>query len=179
MAREPDPEIVERASRVRWVLLDVDGVLTDGRLFMGSNDFEGRSFHVRDGHAVRIGQLAGLRFGIVSGRESEVVTRRATELSIQEVHQGIHDKLSCVDEIATRHDLSHDVIAYIGDDLVDVPVMRRVGLAAAPSDAAAEAREAAHYVTEVGGGRGAVREVVDLVLRATGKFEQVTERFFK
>ena len=124
-------------------------------------------------------QRGGLLFGIISGRESKVVADRASELYITEIHQGIFDKLGCMDEILTRLKLSRDAVCFIGDDMVDVPVMRRVGLAAAPCDAAPEAREAAHYVTQIGGGRGAVREVVDLVLRATGKWTSITERYYR
>ena len=173
------PEVVERAAQVRRVLLDVDGVRTDGRLYMGSNGYDGRCFHVRDGQGIRTGQRGGLLFGIVSGRESNVVTERASELYITEVHQGVYDKLACLEEILQRLQLPEKAICFMGDDLVDVPVMRRVGLAAAPADASAEAREAAHYVATRGGGRGAVREVVDLVLRAAGKWDQVTERYTK
>jgi 3-deoxy-D-manno-octulosonate 8-phosphate phosphatase (KDO 8-P phosphatase) len=173
------PEVRERASRVRMVLLDVDGVLTDGRLHMGSDGTEGRTFHVRDGHGIRMGQRGGLLFGILSGRESRVVSNRAAELYITEVHQGVFDKLQRLNEILERLLLPIDGVCFVGDDLVDVPVMRRVGLAAAPCDAMPEARQAAHYVTACAGGRGAVREVVDLVLRASGRWDQATERFFK
>ena len=148
------PELLDRASRIRAVLLDVDGVLTDGRIHAGADGDEGRSFHARDGLGVRLGQAAGLAFGIISGRSTRAVAARAAELDIHEIHQGVTDKIACLDGILQRLDLPPDRVCFVGDDLVDIPVMRRVGLAAAPSDAALEAREAAHVVTEAGGGRG-------------------------
>jgi 3-deoxy-D-manno-octulosonate 8-phosphate phosphatase (KDO 8-P phosphatase) len=177
--REVSSELAERAGRVRLVLMDADGVLTDGRIYMGSNGYDGRSFHTRDGQGIRLGQRGGLLFGIVSGREAKVVSERAEELYITEVHQGVYDKSGRVDEILQRLKLTDEVVCFIGDDLTDVPVMRRVGLAAAPADAAPEVREIAHFVTECPGGRGAVREVVDLLLHAADKWKQVTERYYK
>jgi 3-deoxy-D-manno-octulosonate 8-phosphate phosphatase (KDO 8-P phosphatase) len=178
-SRGPSPEVLGRAGRIRMLLLDSDGVLTDGLLHMGPDGFDARSFHVRDGHGIRMGQQAGLTFGIVSGRTCRAVADRASELSIEELHQGVRDKLACVDDIVRRHELTREAVCFVGDDLVDVPVMRRVGLAAAPLDATAEARDVAHYVTKSGGGHGAVREVVDLVLRASGKWNRATDRFLK
>lgn len=174
-----DPELLERAGRIRLVLLDADGVLTDGSIFVGAGGTDLRAFHVRDGLAVRLGQRGGLVFGIVSGRRSEAVAARAGELDIREVHQGILDKSACVDGILERLGFPAEATCYVGDDLVDLPVMRRVGLAVAPKDAAPEARETADWVTSVGGGRGAVREVVDLLLRASGKWQQATRRFME
>lgn len=170
---------MRRAGGVRLVLLDVDGVLTDGCIHVGSNREDGRCFHSRDGLGVRLGQAAGLTFGIISGRSSRAVTHRAAELDIDEVHQGIRDKVACLEGIQERLGLSHESICFVGDDIVDVQVMRRVGFAAAPSDAARLAREAADLVTVAPGGRGAVREVVDLLLRASGKWEQVTNQFLE
>ena len=176
---EPSAEVLERASRIRLVLLDVDGVLTDGRILLSSDGVEGRSFHARDGHGIRMGQRGGLLFGILSGRESRVVKDRAEELYINEVHQGVFDKGIRYEEIAERLQLKDDAVCYVGDDVVDVPILRRVGLAVAPCDATPEAIEAAHFVTHRRGGEGAVREVVDLLLRASGKWKSVTERYLK
>jgi 3-deoxy-D-manno-octulosonate 8-phosphate phosphatase (KDO 8-P phosphatase) len=175
----PAADLEQSAARVRLVLLDVDGVLTDGRIHAGPDGDDGRSFHARDGLGVRLGQRGGLTFGIVSGRRSVAVTNRASELDIHEIHQGVMDKIACVDSILERLDVVRDAVCFIGDDLVDIPVMRRVGLAAAPSDAAPEAREAADFVTRSAGGRGAVREVVDLVLKASGKWQEVTKSFLE
>ncbi len=179
MLQDLSADVKERASKVKLVMLDVDGVLTDGRLYMGSNEYEGRSFYVRDGLGIRLGQRGGLLFGIISGRESRVVAERAEELYITEVHQGISDKGSCIEQILERTKLPAEATCFMGDDLIDVPAMRRVGLAAAPRDAAPEAIEAAHVVTRCDGGRGAVREVVDLVLKATGKWDQLMSRYLK
>lgn len=172
-------QVLQRAREVELVLLDVDGVLTDGRILMDSSGGELRAFHARDGLGVRLGQRGGLLFGIVSGRESRIVRDRAEELYITEVHQRVFDKAEKVAEIQERLGVPASRVCYFGDDLVDVPVMRRVGFAAAPSDASPEAIAAAHFVTSCGGGQGCVRELVDLLLRARGKWETVTERFLR
>jgi 3-deoxy-D-manno-octulosonate 8-phosphate phosphatase (KDO 8-P phosphatase) len=172
-------DVRHRASQVRVILLDVDGVLTDGRIIMGSDGKEARAFFVRDGMGIRVGQMSGLTFGLVSGRESPVVTARAAELGITELHQGIRHKAECFREILARNDLTPETVCYMGDDVIDVPALRLAGLSVAPADAAPEAREAAHYVTERRGGRGAVRELVDLVLRAQGLWDGVIERCFR
>lgn len=176
---EMAPEILARAEKIRFVLLDVDGVLTDGRLFLFSDGNEGRAFHARDGHGVRMGQRAGLLFGLLSGRESRVVADRAAELYIAEVHQGVLDKGARYREILLRLGLGDEEVCYVGDDVVDVPVLREVGLAVAPRDAVPEALEAAHWISTRKGGDGVVREVVDLVLHARGKWSAVTERYLK
>lgn len=176
---EPGGEILDRAAKVRFVLLDVDGVLTDGRLLVFSDGTEGRAFHARDGHGIRMGQRAGLHFGLLSGRESRVVADRASELYITEVHQGVLDKGARYREICTRLGLPDEAVCYVGDDVVDVPVLRRVGLAVAPADAVPEALEAAHWVAGRRGGDGVVREVVDLLLHAGGKWGAVADRYLK
>jgi 3-deoxy-D-manno-octulosonate 8-phosphate phosphatase (KDO 8-P phosphatase) len=173
------PEILERALKVRLVLMDVDGVLTDGKVHMFSDGAEGRSFNVRDGHGIRMGQRGGLMFGIISGRESSVVSDRAEELYITEVHQGVFDKVERYEEILQRFQLEDEAVCYIGDDLVDVPLMSRVGLAVAPADGEEEVIRVAHWVTRRRGGDGAVREVVNMLLRVSDKWGTVTERYFK
>ncbi len=175
--KRPSAEIVRRASRIRLLLLDSDGVLTDGRITMTSAGEEIRSFDVRDGHGIRMGQQAGLLFGVISGRDSRVLAERAAELQIDEVHQGVWDKLGCVREILGRRKLGRQAACFVGDDLIDVPAMRHCGLAVAPADALPEVRRASHYVTQQPGGRGAVREVIDLLLRASGSWDQVTARY--
>jgi 3-deoxy-D-manno-octulosonate 8-phosphate phosphatase (KDO 8-P phosphatase) len=176
---EPTAEVVERASRIDLILLDVDGVLTDGRLYMDGSGNEMKSFHTRDGLGIRIGQRGGLLFGIVTGRESKVVRDRAEELYITEIHQRVRDKGATVAEILARVGVPGERACFVGDDLVDVPAMRRCGLAVAPADASSEAIAAAHHVTARRGGDGCVRETIDLVLRARGKWESATERFFR
>lgn len=170
----PIPQaLLERARLIRLVLLDVDGVLTDGRLYLSSDGVETKAFHVRDGLGVRLGRKAGLVFGIVSGRESLVVVARARELGIDEVHQGVADKGARLEEIAERLGVPREAVCFVGDDVVDVPALRRAGLAVAPSGSDPEAAAAAHWITERHGGDGAVREVVDLILHAQGTWERV------
>lgn len=170
-------DISARASKVKLVLLDSDGVLTDGRIIMSSDGQDVRAFDVRDGHGIRMGQQAGLLFGVISGRESRALAERAAELQFDEVHQRVLDKLGRAKEILDRRGLAFESTCFMGDDLIDLRVMRRCGFAVAPADAVPEVREAAHYVTAREGGRGAVREVIDLVLRANGKWDDVTARY--
>ena len=129
---EPNEDVFDRARKVNLVLMDVDGVLTDGRILMYSDGTEGRAFSARDGHGVRMGQRGGLLFGIVSGRDCKVVSDRAEELYITEVHQGIFEKLERYSEILERFQLPDEAVCYIGDDIVDVPVLRQVGSAPSP-----------------------------------------------
>lgn len=177
--REVPAEILERARKVRLVLLDADGVLTDGRLLQFSDGTEGRAFHVRDGYGIKMGQRLGLRFGIVSGRASRVVEARARELGIQEVHVGVLEKIATYEAICGRLGLGDNAVCYVGDDLVDVPILRRVGLGVAPADASEEALLAARWVTERRGGEGSVREIVTLLLKAQGTWEGISGSYFK
>jgi 3-deoxy-D-manno-octulosonate 8-phosphate phosphatase (KDO 8-P phosphatase) len=176
--KEPSADVVDRARGVRLVLLDSDGVLTDGRIIVTSDGTEARCFDVRDGFGIRTGRAAGLSFGVISGRESPALTSRAKELEFEEVHQRVHDKLALVREILARRGLEPQAVCFVGDDLIDVPAMRYCGLAVAPADAIEEVRAVAHHVTEREGGRGAVREVIDMLLRASGSWDKVTERYF-
>ena len=170
-------KVMDRASKISLVLMDSDGVLTDGRILMYSDGSEGRGFSARDGHGIRMGQRGGLMFGIVSGRESPVVADRAEELYITEVHQGIFDKLECYKEILERFELPPEAVCYIGDDLNDVPLIRRVGLGVAVADACAEAQEAATYVTQTPGGRGAVRELVEQLLKSKKRWDDLVKKY--
>lgn len=167
----------ERAARVRLIVLDADGVLTDGRIIMSSDGTETRAFDVTDGFGIRLGQRAGLLFGVISGRRSEVLERRAAELRIDEVYQGVLDKATCLREILSRRGLAPAQACFVGDDLIDLPPMRLVGFAAAPADAQAAVRDAAHFVAGSAGGRGAVREIVELVLRASDRWEAALQDF--
>jgi 3-deoxy-D-manno-octulosonate 8-phosphate phosphatase (KDO 8-P phosphatase) len=173
------PDVLRRAQRVRLILLDVDGVLTDGSIHLLSDGRDGRSFHVRDGLGIKLGQRGGLSFGILSGRRSEAVALRAQELGIAEVHQGVTDKHLRLAEITRRAGVPSEAVCFVGDDVVDLPVFRRVGLAVAPADAGPEALRAAHWVTPSKGGRGAVRETVDLVLKAGGSWDRVLSSYLE
>ncbi|HXV75504.1 MAG TPA: HAD hydrolase family protein [Candidatus Polarisedimenticolaceae bacterium] len=174
----PTSEVVDRARKIRLVLFDSDGTLTDGRIIMTSGGEEARAFDVRDGHGVRMGQQAGLVFGVISGRESTVLQRRAEELEFEEIHQRVLDKEQRLKEILERRGLDASAVCFMGDDLIDLPVMRRCGLAVAPADAVAEVLDCAHHVTRRPGGRGAARELIDLLLRVSGSWERVTARYF-
>lgn len=169
-----DAENAARARRVRLVVLDADGVLTDGSIHVASDGSEARAFHSRDGLGIRLGQRAGLRFAILSGRRSRVVDARAEELDFVDVRQGVEDKGTVLGEIAARQEIPLEAVCYMGDDVVDLPALRRAGFSAAPADADSEVREAVHLVTAAAGGRGAVREAVDFLLRAQGRYEEVT-----
>ncbi|MCC7384820.1 MAG: HAD hydrolase family protein [Deltaproteobacteria bacterium] len=157
-----------RAKRVRALILDVDGVLTDGRVIYLSNGAEAKNFHVRDGLGVQLLLAARIRVGIISGRESEIVERRAKELGIDPVLQGVDDKVAGFEKVLTALDLPEADVAYIGDDLPDLPIFKRAGLALAVADAVPEVRAAAHAVLRTGGGQGAVREACELLLKSRG-----------
>jgi 3-deoxy-D-manno-octulosonate 8-phosphate phosphatase (KDO 8-P phosphatase) len=171
--------VVERARKVRLVLMDADGVLTDGRIIVFADGNEARAFHARDGLAVRIGQAGGLEFGVVSGRRSQTVEARAKELDFVEIHQSVAAKGPCVSEIAKRRGLRPEELCFVGDDIVDVPAFRRCGLAVAPADADPEVFAHAHHVGVSPGGGGIVREVVDLILRARGSWDAATAAYME
>jgi 3-deoxy-D-manno-octulosonate 8-phosphate phosphatase (KDO 8-P phosphatase) len=166
-----------RARRIKLLLMDCDGVLTDGRLWLMADGDEQKTFHARDGQGISLCHHAGLKTGIITGRTSSAVDRRAQDLKISYVRQEAKDKIKALDEILAEAGVSANECAYIGDDVADIPVMQRVGFAAAVADAVPETKQAAHYVTELKGGHGAVREVCDLILKAQGKWDEVMERF--
>jgi 3-deoxy-D-manno-octulosonate 8-phosphate phosphatase (KDO 8-P phosphatase) len=168
----------ERMGRVELLLLDVDGVLTDGRILIDDKGVETKAFDVTDGHGLKLLQRAGVDVGFVTGRTSRVVEHRARELGVTEIHQGVKDKISAVRHILDRRGVDFDRVGYVGDDVVDLPVLRRVGLAITVADAPAYVRERVHWVTPKPGGRGAVREVCDAILHARGAWESVTRRYF-
>jgi 3-deoxy-D-manno-octulosonate 8-phosphate phosphatase (KDO 8-P phosphatase) len=163
--------------RVELILSDVDGVMTDGGIWYDNQGVELKSFHIRDGLGIKLWQRAGFRFGVLTARTSHIVKLRAGELDIDLVRQGFEDKLPAAMEILRELGLPPEHACYIGDDLTDLPVIRAVGLGAAVADAAAEVRAAAHYVTTSPGGRGAVRELVETILKAKGRWEDVIQRY--
>lgn len=170
-------EVERRASRVRLLLLDCDGVLTDGRITLVEGGDEVKSFHTRDGHGLVLLRRAGLATGIISGRASGAVERRARELGIAHVRQGVHDKVAVFEEVLTAAGVSEAEVCYVGDDMVDIPLMRRAGLAVAVADATAETCAAAHYMTRLPGGFGAVREVCELILKAQGRWDELMKPY--
>lgn len=165
-------------SKIRLLLLDVDGIMTDGRIHYDANGGEIKSFDVKDGHGLKLLQRAGIEVGIITGRNSSIVKRRADELGIGILYQGAKDKIIPYEEILRERGFKDDEIAYMGDDLVDLPILLRVGYSATVSDAVAEVKERVHYVTSRRGGRGAVREVCELLLKQTGGWAAVTDRYY-
>jgi 3-deoxy-D-manno-octulosonate 8-phosphate phosphatase (KDO 8-P phosphatase) len=170
-------EVERRARHIKLLLMDCDGVLTDGRLDLLENGDEQKTFHARDGQGISLLQRAGLKTGIISGRTSSAVERRAQDLGMTYVRQSATDKLKALDEILALAQLSLHECAFIGDDLADIPVMQRVELAVAVADAVAETKRVAHFVTEQRGGRGAIREVTDFILKAQGRWDELMKRF--
>ncbi|MBT0654713.1 KdsC family phosphatase [Geomobilimonas luticola] len=168
----------ERLKKIKLLLLDIDGVMTDGRIIFDSNGVESKFFNVKDGHGIKMLQRAGIEVGIISGRESIVVTNRAVELGIDRVFQKSLDKLTPYLRILDDTGLADEQVAFMGDDIIDIPVMRRVGFAAAPADAVEDVFPYAHFVARNRGGWGAVREICDLILKQQGAWESVTARYF-
>jgi 3-deoxy-D-manno-octulosonate 8-phosphate phosphatase (KDO 8-P phosphatase) len=171
--------LTERLKKIRLLILDVDGVMTDGRIIFDSNGVESKFFNVKDGHGIKLVQRSGIEVAIISGRESRVVANRAAELGIDRVYQKSLDKLTPYGEILRLTGLEDAMVAFVGDDVIDIPVLRRVGFAAAPADAVAEVLPYAHFVTRNRGGWGAVREVCDLILKEQGSWDSVMERYFR
>jgi 3-deoxy-D-manno-octulosonate 8-phosphate phosphatase (KDO 8-P phosphatase) len=165
------------ADRIRAVLLDIDGVLTDGRIGYGAEAAEVKFFDVRDGLGIKLLQAAGVRVGMLSGRASQANRHRAEELRLDVVIEGASDKIAGLEQALGQLGLAAAECCYVGDDLIDVPVMRRVGLAVAVADAAAEVRAVAHLVTSHAAGRGAVREVAEWLLKQNGRWQEVTRRY--
>ena len=170
-------DLDRRLAGVQLLLLDVDGVLTDGGVTWSNDGVEHKTFNIRDGLGLRLWQRAGCRAGIVTGRSSHVVQLRAGELGIGIVRQGVEDKLATVAAILAETGLSWEETAFIGDDLPDLPVISRCGAGIAVADACAEVRAAAALVTSLPGGRGAVREAIERLLKARGGWEAITARY--
>jgi 3-deoxy-D-manno-octulosonate 8-phosphate phosphatase (KDO 8-P phosphatase) len=166
-----DAALAARCRRLRLVVCDVDGVLTDGTVVLLPGGGEAKGFHVRDGMAIVLAHRAGLRIALLSSRSSEVVARRAAELGITLVRQGAADKTAALREMRGELDLQPHEVAYIGDDVNDLPLMGEAGLSAAPADAPLEVRAQAFMVTDAGGGRGCVREFLEAILRARGEWD--------
>ena len=193
-----------RAKKIKLLLLDVDGVMTDGRIWLlpapaGGNPelraqaaehadgggyaissdtmMEVKSFHAQDGTAMSLARLAGIKTGVITKRISETVALRARDLRLDHVHQGVADKVSALEKILAQEGLKPAQAAYMGDDIIDLPVMRRCGLAIAVPNARKEVKDAAHYVTRHGGGKGAVRDAVEFILRAQGKMEKAVRAY--
>ena len=159
------------------MLLDVDGVLTDGTVVMHGDGTESKSFHIRDGAAIVWAMKAGLAVGLLSARESTATLQRATQLGIRIVSQGVASKIAEYERIVSEAHLTDDAVAYMGDDLLDLPVLSRVGLAGVPRDGVEEARAVAHWVSTAAGGRGAVREFFEVILKAQDRWDAIIREF--
>jgi 3-deoxy-D-manno-octulosonate 8-phosphate phosphatase (KDO 8-P phosphatase) len=166
-------DLHERASRIRLLLFDVDGVLTDGALILHADGSESKRFDIKDGAGIVLAHRAGLVTGLLSARRSAATTLRAAQLGIRIVRQEVSDKLDAYSAILEAEHFVDAEVAYMGDDLLDLPVMARAGLSAAPADAADDVRARACWVSSIGGGRGAVRELVEIVLRAQGRWDDL------
>jgi|SRR3990172_2658532 len=170
-----DDAFTARCKPLRLVLTDVDGVMTDGTVLLLPDGQEARAFHIRDGLALAWARRAGLLTGILSGRASEAVARRAAELGMAVVRQGVRDKGLVFREILAEHQLAPHEVAYVGDDVNDLPVLREVGLSAAPADAAFEVRAEVFMITEARGGRGCLREFLEAILKARGAWDRLVQ----
>ena len=168
---------MERARRVKLILMDADGVLTDGKIVFFSGGNEAKMFDSKDGVGIRLAQKAGLKTGVISGRESEALLRRCEELGMDEIHQRVFEKLGTYEEILARLGLTDAECCFIGDDLVDAPVLKRVGLPVGVADGHPALEPLLAFVTARGGGSGAVRETIDMVIRAQGKWDEVVAGF--
>jgi 3-deoxy-D-manno-octulosonate 8-phosphate phosphatase (KDO 8-P phosphatase) len=172
-------DILHRAAQIRLVIFDVDGVLTDGRLYLADDGNEFKAFHSRDGHGMKMLQNQGVAVAIISGRRSLAVERRMADLGIDYVYMGVQDKLVAFQDLLQRQGLDPAQVAYVGDDVIDLPVMSRVGLAIAVQDADPFVKRHAHWQTPSPGGRGAAREVCELLLEALGRLEPERARFIE
>ncbi len=169
--------ILERAAAIRVVVFDVDGVLTDGSLFLGDDGQEYKAFHSRDGHGMKMLQASGVDIAIITGRTSKVVEHRMDNLGIRYIYQGQLEKLPAFEELTEKLSIDPEQAAYVGDDIVDLPVMRRSGLAIAVQDAHPLVKEHAHWCTPSAGGRGAARDVCELIMRARGTLDEQLGRY--
>src|SRR5690349_17836239 len=172
-----DSEVQSRAARIKLFLMDCDGVLTDGRIWVLENNEDQKAFHTRDGLGLEWLHRSGLKSGVISGRVSSALARRAEKLGMSYVRQGCEDKEQAFAEILADAGVTNDEVAFAGDDLNDVPLLLKAGLGIAVADAAAETRAHAHYVTQAAGGRGAVREAVELILKSQNKWDEVLRHY--
>jgi len=156
---------------IRAIFMDVDGILTDGKIILG-NSIELKSFHVRDGMAIAIARRCNIKIGFITNRSSDAVKRRADELKIDFLSQGTHNKLSCLKEISSTEKISMNEICYIGDDIIDIPVLKNVGFSATVADAPDEIKRCVHYISKKNGGCEAVRDIIQHVLSAQGKWDR-------
>jgi len=172
-------DVLEKASRIRLVIFDVDGVLTDGNLYLGNNGEELKAFNIKDGLGIKLLMQSGIEIGIITGRSSELVAQRMESLGVKYVYQGQHEKLPAYQELLTKLELDPEQVAYVGDDLIDLPLMRRSGFAVAVQDAHSLVKQNAHWQTSLAGGKGAAREVCELLMKAQGTLDKAYQAFLE
>ena len=172
-----DENLIRKIRAILLLILDVDGVMTDGRIIMDDTGRETKFFNVKDGHGIKMLMRYGIDVVLLTGRHSQVVEHRAKDLGIAEVHQGIHDKVAIFNEILRKRMLNREDIAFVGDDVVDIPLLKRVGFSVAVADATEEVKGSVDYITKNVGGNGAVREICDLILQCQGKWTDVIQRY--
>lgn len=167
----------EKMKNIKLLVMDVDGVMTDGRIIMDDDGREIKNFDVRDGHGIKLVQRYGIEVVLLTGRKSEVVKRRASDLGIKEVHQKIFNKKEVFSQILQKNNLDSSRAAFIGDDIIDIPVLKAAGFSVAVSDALDIVKKTADYVTNNKGGRGAVREVCEMLLQAQGRWPEIAAKY--
>ena len=172
-------EVAERARRVKLLIVDIDGVMTDGRIVYSIYGDELKFFDVTDGFGISLLNRAGIKTAIITAKKSRIVKMRARDLKIAKAYQGFIDKLIPFDKLLKKFKIAAENICFIGDDLPDMPILRRVGFAVSVPNALDEVKAAAHYITSKAGGRGAVREVCDILLKSQDKWDEATAKYFK
>ncbi len=170
-----ETSLEKKCQRIELILSDVDGVMTDGGVILHDEGHQSVRFHIQDGFGIRLWQKSGGQFGIITGRQREAVRQRATDLGIAILHQGRIDKLPALQEIASELGIEQEAICYIGDDLPDLPAIRAAGLGVAVANGVQEVREGADYTTSLSGGHGAIREVVELILKNRGAWDEIVK----
>ncbi len=172
-------EITQKAQSIKLLILDVDGVLTNNMLIYGNNGEEHKAFHTRDGHGMVLLQKSQVDIGIITGRKSQLVTRRMQDLNVKHVYQGVPDKLPTFLKLVSELNLSLNEIAYIGDDILDLPILMRIGLSVTPADGDDEVKSRVDYVSPYRGGQGCVREVCEIIMRSQNRWQQHMDFFLR
>jgi 3-deoxy-D-manno-octulosonate 8-phosphate phosphatase (KDO 8-P phosphatase) len=179
MTEKYTKDIIERVKKIKLLVLDVDGVLTDGRIIYGNYGDEIKNFDVNDGLGMFILKKTGIKIVILTAKASKVVAKRARELKVDKVYHDFHYKIEALHLIRKRFAVKDEQICFVGDDLIDIPVLSRVGLAICPPNAMREVKNICHLITEKSGGRGAVREVCELIMKSQGTWDEATKRYFE
>jgi 3-deoxy-D-manno-octulosonate 8-phosphate phosphatase (KDO 8-P phosphatase) len=170
---------VARAARIRLMIFDVDGILTDGGLHYGPDGEVIKTFNVLDGHGIKLLQKSGVAAAIISARQSGIVARRAADLGIEHLYQGVHDKRAAFEQLLQKTNVDAQACGFVGDDVIDLPILSRVGFAASVPNGHPEVKSRVHYVTQASGGRGAARELCDFIMRAQGSYEAALASYLK